>query len=138
MKNLSLALITLFALTVVSSSAFAWSPNAAQAGKKTENWNNWDTTFEIAYLATHIADWGQTRNLSSLCQTGAYQETNIILGDCPSTQAVNAYFLGTALIHAGIAYALPQKYRRLFQSATFAAQLGVVSSNASIGIKVKF
>jgi len=128
----------LLALIFSTSSAFAWSPSAAKAKQDKNAWDHWDTTMEVAYFLTHAADWGQTRSISGQCQAGTYYETNPILGECPSVQTVNAYFLGTALLHAGVSYMLPKKYRRVFQTTTFAAQLGVVSSNASIGVKMQF
>lgn len=133
----SLALVSFLALIISSSSAFAWSPSAAKV-KDRNAWDNWDTAMEVAYFVSHAADWGQTRSIAGQCQDGTYYETNPILGECPTVQTVNAYFLGTALLHAGVSYVLPKKYRRIFQTATFAAQLGVVSSNASIGIKMQF
>ena len=133
----SLALVC-FLLLFVTSSAFAWSPSADKTLEKEARWDHWDTAIELAYFAAHIADWGQTRSIANHCQVGTYYETNPILGECPTVQTVNAYFLGTALLHAGVAYMLPKKYRRIFQSTTIAAQVGVVSSNASIGIQMHF
>jgi hypothetical protein len=133
----SLAFICLITLLMSSTSAFAWSPSSAKV-KDRNAWDNWDTAREVAYFVAHAADWGQTRSIAGHCQVGTYYETNPILGECPSVQMVNAYFLGTALVHAGVSYILPKKYRRIFQTTTFAAQLGVVSSNASIGIKMQF
>lgn len=132
------ALMSLAALLMSSSSAFAWSPSASISTKQKEVWNGWDSTLEVAYLITHAADWGQTRNMTGECGSGAYVEANPVLGTCPSAQTVNAYFLGTALIHAGISYILPTKYRRIFQTATIAAQIGVVSNNTSIGFNIDF
>jgi hypothetical protein len=101
-------------------------------------WTERDTAWQIAYLAAHIADWGQTRDIASQCEQGLYYETNPILGRCPSHQWVNAYFLGTALLHAGVASALPSKMRRLFQAGTLAMELNYVSNNANIGLRINF
>ncbi|MDH5544037.1 MAG: hypothetical protein OEZ43_00500 [Gammaproteobacteria bacterium] len=137
MKKL-LALKLFLLLIVSSSSALAWSPEASKASPNKNEWTHWDSAMEVAYFMTHVADWGQTRSISGQCKTGAYREMNPILGECPSLISVNAYFIGTALLHAGVAYALPPKYRRLFQSTTIVTQIGVVSSNASIGLDISF
>ena len=102
-------------------------------------WTKEDTAWQSAYLAAHMADWGQTLDIASHCATtGQYRESNAILGDCPSAQMVNAYFLSTALLHTGISHALPRKYRRMFQVGTLGMQLNVVNSNQQIGLKVSF
>lgn len=117
-------LLVLLVLMSVCSSASAWS-------KK-------DTYWETAYFVTHLADWGQTLDIASQCQGGAYYETNPIMGKCPSAQTVNAYFIGTGLLHYGVAHMLPKKYRRMFQAGTIGMELSYISSNASIGLNVKF
>ena len=124
MKKLAFIILPFISSLVVSNNANAWS--------------NADTAWEIGYLATHIADWGQTRDIAAQCGQGTYYETNPALGRCPSENKVNAYFLGTALLHAGVAHLLPQKYRRTFQSATMMMQVGVISNNAKIGLNIKF
>jgi len=122
--KLSVKLLVLFVLIAACGSANAWS-------KK-------DTYWEIAYLATHVTDWGQTRDIASQCQSGTYYETNPVMGRCPSGQTVNAYFLGTALLHYGVAHMLPRKYRRMFQAGTMGMQLSYITNNASIGLNIKF
>ena len=101
-------------------------------------WSKKDTYWEAAYMATHLADWGQTLDIASQCESGAYYETNPVMGKCPSAQTVNAYFIGTALLHYGVAKALPRKYRRMFQAGTIGMELSYITNNASIGLNVKF
>ncbi len=122
----------LFSISLLFVSLTALSP-AAQA------WTEKDSLWEAAYLATHIADWGQTRSIANSCAKGGqYYETNPILGKCPSVQMVNTYFVSTALLHVGVAQMLPSKYRRWFQTGTLALQLNVISSNKNIGLKISF
>ena len=121
--------ITQFA--AILSLIFAMSGQAAA-------WSDKDTAWQLAYLSSHVADWGQTRDIAAQCGRGLYYETNPILGRCPSTQWVNTYFIGTALIHAGVANMLPGKYRRLFQAGTMLMELNYVNSNANIGLKINF
>ena len=101
-------------------------------------WSKKDTYWEAAYLTTHLADWGQTLDISSQCSSGAYYETNPVMGKCPSAQTVNAYFVATALLHYGAAHMLPPKYRRMFQAGTIGMELSYIANNASIGLNVSF
>ncbi|MDH5301848.1 MAG: hypothetical protein OEW58_10855 [Gammaproteobacteria bacterium] len=102
-------------------------------------WTKQDTLWQSAYLTAHVADWGQTLDIAEHCSTtGEYRESNAVMGSCPSVQMVNAYFLSTALIHTGVAHALPSKYRRMFQVGTLGMQLNVINSNKQIGLKVNF
>lgn len=110
----------------------------ASTSAQASTWTSEDTAWELAYLASHVADWGQTRDISAQCQTGAYYETNPVMGKCPTSNLVNTYFLGTALAHLAVAHMLPTKYRRTFQSTTFAMQMGFVTNNANIGLSIKF
>jgi len=123
-KILPLTLLVLISTLLISTAANAWS-------KK-------DTYWQTAYLVTHIADWGQTLDIASQCNGGNYYETNVVMGKCPSSQTVNTYFLATALLHYSIAHSLPPKYRRMFQVGTIGMELSYISSNASIGLNVKF
>lgn len=108
------------------------------ASTTAQAWTERDTAWETAYFATHLADWGQTLDISTQCASGAFSETNMLLGSCPSQQKVNAYFLATALLHYGAAQMLPSPYRRMFQAGTIAMEVGFVSNNAKIGLNVKF
>ena len=101
-------------------------------------WSKKDTYWEVAYLTTHLADWGQTLDIASKCSSGEYYETNPVMGKCPSAQTVNAYFVGTALLHYGVAHMLKPKYRRMFQAGTIGMELSYIANNASIGLNVNF
>lgn len=102
-------------------------------------WSHQDTLWESAYLTAHFIDWGQTRYLANKCDSGEiYRERNRLLGDCPSRDTVNTYFIGTGLLHIGIARMLTGKYRRLFQAGTFGLQLGVINNNTKVGLKIHF
>lgn len=122
-RNLSLVIV-FSTIGLLSPKAIAW------------DWD--DTAMESLYMAAHIADWGQTRDIAQQCGEGSYAETNPIIGRCPSIVRVNAYFFTTALLHAGLAKMLPKKYRRMFQVGTLGMQIGYISNNASIGLKVNF
>ncbi|MDH4274172.1 MAG: hypothetical protein OEW08_03950 [Gammaproteobacteria bacterium] len=101
-------------------------------------WNNSDSAFESAYLLTHVADWGQTRDIAARCNGGRYYETNLIMGTCPSIATVNTYFISTAILHISASYLLPTPYRRIFQAGTIGMQIGYINNNANIGLNLRF
>jgi len=123
MKSITKYLIV-FLFIITSSASFAWSEK--------------DTIWQAAYLASHIADWGQTRDIASQCEHGEYYETNPIIGRCPDKKWVNTYFFTTALLHTGIAHMMPSKYRRMFQAGTLGMELSYITNNARIGLSVEF
>ena len=111
---------------------------ALQHQTSKNKWTMQDSLWEAAYLATHVADWGQTRDISAQCKSGGYYEVNPVIGRCPSMSRVNLYFLSTALLHAGVSTLLPKKYRRFFQTSTMVMEIGYITNNYNIGLKVNF
>lgn len=101
-----------------------------------QEWTPTDTAYEAAYLVLHTADWAQTRYIAA--HPEQFNEDNKILGNNPSDSEVNRYFILTGLLHAGIAYALPERWRRGFQIVTIGIEAGVVSNNYQIGVQLKF
>jgi len=67
-----------------------------------------------------------------------YWETNKILGEHPSEEAVYAYFTGAIIGSFIIAKALPKKYRKYWQG--FFIGVGYSSSihNHNIGVRITF
>jgi hypothetical protein len=100
--------------------------------------NEDDMLWETVYLASHVADWGQTRDIASQCRSGSYIETNPIIGRCPTHARVNLYFITTALLHIGTVHFLPSQYRRWFQWGTTGMELTYVNNNAEIGLQMRF
>ena len=98
-----------------------------------DEWTAKDTYYEVAALTTIAMDYMQTRNMvkHGFNYDGKdYKEYNPIMGSRPSSQTVDLYFLSTAVVHAGVAYLLPSKYRRWFQVGTVVLELGVVAGNS--------
>lgn len=102
--------------------------NDAEASEWTQENKKWET----AYMATHLIDWGQTLEIA---RNPKYYETNPILGKTPTRGEVNRYFLITGIGHYLISRYLDD-YRLAWQKTTFFIELGVVTRNASIGIKM--
>lgn len=106
-------------------------------------WSKSDIAREVAYLALHTADWGQTRNIVRRADTGCAGdptciERNPFLGRNPSIRRVDTYFAVTALAHVVISHALPKDWRQGWQYVTIGMEAGVVGYNYSIGLKVDF
>lgn len=108
-----------------------WTPTAHAS-----DWTQADTAREVAYLALHVADWGQTLYISD--HPSEFKEYNPVLGAHPSRGDVNAYFITTAILHPVISYVLPRPYREIWQYSTIVLQVGVTAHNASIGIGFGF
>jgi hypothetical protein len=118
---------------------------ALAAGK----WTRADTAFQLGVISLQVADWGQTRAIANgytsdyidgngVPRTKTYYETNVLLGQNPSTGRVDAYFAASILGHTAVAYLLPQPYRRIWQSLFFVVEAHFVIRNDSIGLKVDF
>jgi hypothetical protein len=117
-----------------------------------DEWTSADTYREAAFFVVDAVDWAQTRNIAKkkssqvlLCQSGVtvcdvptHYEHNILLGNHPSISQVNRYFALGALVHIGLAYALPKDWRIGFQYVSLGVELGCVNHNHSLGISAKF
>lgn len=112
-----------------------------------DEWTGTDTAWEVAYLAAHAVDWGQSRDLArrnaNAMEGGRqirplYNESNPILGRRPSRETVDVYFLSSALVHVGVARVLPSGLRRAFQCSTFGVQVLVAHRNAQMNLSVRF
>ena len=101
-----------------------------------DEWLFADTKREVLYLTLHTIDWAQTRTIAR--HPEMYRETNVFLGEHPSTGRVDRYFALTALGHVGISYVLPQQWRKWFQISTITMEVVVVADNKRIGIAVDF
>ena len=101
-----------------------------------DEWTRADTERQVVYLALHIIDWGQTRNIAK--NPVLYREVNPILGKHPSMNKVNGYFIVGVLVHTGIAYVLPAEWRKRFQCVTIGIETGYAVHNYATGIKMNF
>lgn len=100
-----------------------------------DEWTKKDTTYQAVFLTLMAADWLQTKEIA---RNPNYYERNPILGKYPSQNEVDIYFLSTAIVHAGIAYYLPKKYRRYWQYIFIGIQAGCVGHNYNTGIRISF
>lgn len=99
-------------------------------------WDRNDTLLQATYLSLLVADRCQTVYIAK--HPDKFYERNKILGKHPSVGEVNSYFLGLAAVHTGIAYVLPQPYRKVFQYITIGGEAFTVTRNVVIGVKMSF
>ena len=113
--------------------AFVLVPSPSRAA---DPWETTDYALAGAALAALAVDWGQTRYIAK--NTHRFTETNPMLGSTPSVGKVDTYFLGAMVGTVALAHVLPSDWRQLFLAGTLAVEIGAVSQNRSIGIKMAF
>jgi len=101
-----------------------------------EEWSRADTARQAAYTALHLADWAQTRYITTHRQD--FVETNAMLGERPSLGRINNYFAATLAGHYAISALLPTKYRPYWQYGTITIEAYFVLHNRAIGIGFQF
>ena len=101
------------------------------------DWSKADTNRQIAFTAVTVLDWSQTRYISKHPDV-FYEDFNKYLGEHPTTNKVNNYFLSAMLINYYIAYALPDKYRKYWQYASISVETHFVRNNYQLGIGFDF
>lgn len=93
-------------------------------------------------LLGQTADWNQTKHIDG----SAYQETNPLLGKRPSGAAIDSYFATTTALGIGLALALPDPYRKMFEGGWLGLEWSTVRHNqrhgfsptASVKVKMGF
>jgi len=98
-------------------------------------WTTQDTILQATLMSLIIIDWGQTL---SFIQDDRYKETNPILGEYPSRGEVNICIISSMVITTAIAYALPKRYRTIFQSIAIGCEIQAVRHNYQAGVKIEF
>ncbi len=96
------------------------------------SWNQETTARELCFLFTLYQDWQQTRTIAA--NPDRFKETNPILGSHPGKQDVDLYFAGCALGHAFIAYMLPPRASKIWQTTWIGIQTGVIEDNSENGL----
>ena len=112
-----------------------------------EPWDKWDTALGGAAVTAIAIDWSQTRwaaknpcvDGSTTC-TDPYYENGIIakrfIGESPTTGQVDRYFLAYAATTLLVADWLSPPLRKGFLALTTVVQIGYVSHNYRIGVKM--
>ena len=114
-----------------------------------EPWSKWDSALAGAAVTTIGIDWGQTRwMVKNPCINAGggtdcpdpYYENGIIakrfIGEHPTTGQVDRYFLAYAATTLLVADWLSPPLRKGFLALTTVVQIGYVSHNYRIGVKM--
>ena len=99
-------------------------------------WSKADIAREATYVAIHMVDWGQTRDIAK--NPDKYHEKNPILGEHPSTKEVDRYMAASLAGHILITSLLPSNLRPYWQYGTIAFSGYLVVNNHSIGLRMSW
>lgn len=100
------------------------------------DWTNADTKHQAIFTGVLALDWAQTRYIAK--HPDEFQEINTILGDHPTLGRVDGYFASLALIHFGISYLLPDRWRPVWQYVSIGFEAGIVTRNYKLGVGFDF
>lgn len=98
-------------------------------------WTKTDIAMESLYLATHVADYKQTKQVAR--QPDDYKEANFFIGSHPSETRVDNFYLLMGVSHILVSHYLKSE-KRLWQQMTIGWELIMISNNYSVGLEVKF
>ncbi|MCG8473245.1 MAG: hypothetical protein MI742_15500 [Desulfobacterales bacterium] len=118
-----LSIVLIFFLVCISGSANAYE----------NSWNKETTARELCFLFTLYQDWKQTRVIAA--NPNRFKETNPILGKHPTRSEVDTYFTACALGHAMIAYMLPPRASKIWQTMWIGIQSDVIEGNSEVGVR---
>jgi len=106
-----------------------------------------EKTDDNDYLAAYLVNWDETSHQFASCngQAGhhnnanqAHNESHFLLGDCPSVDSINLYYVSTALLHYTAAILLPKKYSRLLTDSTVNFQVSLFKEHSSVAMTMSF
>lgn len=101
-----------------------------------DEWDTLDKSLATAAIASTVIDWRQTQQIAK--SSLIYHENNKILGEHPSINKVNTYFISSLVIGSLIADNLPSSYRKGFLVGITTTEILYVRHNLHIGVGVKF
>ena len=96
-----------------------------------DTWTTTDTVVETGCIALFLVDWQQTLDRR-------YQESNPLLGNHPSTAAVDGYFLAVTSAQVVAARLLPSPWRSVFQGITIGIEGRSVVNNWRLGAQLRW
>jgi hypothetical protein len=136
-------LLTIIFLLFLSSNCFA-------EYKFADNWSKTDTAWQTVFISLSVVDWAQTRWMAKQNWEwdGEYHhETNIVLGDYPSSKDVDIYMPTAMLAHTLVAMALEPEAeifgykinpRRIWQGVWIGVEGGATLNNFILGARMEF
>ena len=110
-----------------------------------DQWTREDTIYEGVFLVAFAADWMQTRWVAKhdyQTKNGNtvinFTETNPFITGKPSVGTIDAYFATAALVHVGVSYLLPKKWRRGWQIGGIFLEMYAIYDNDRQGAGMSF
>ena len=94
-----------------------------------------DKIRESLVLTTYAIDCLQTLDIKN---HPGMREINPVLGEHPSDKRIVGYFAVMSVLHVGIARALPEGWRGVWQYSTIAFEIAVINRNKTLGIRIRF
>jgi hypothetical protein len=95
-----------------------------------------DKALGVTALSLVLVDWGQTLYIAD--NPHLYREANVFLGEHPSRGRVNTYFTLVTVGGYFLADYLQGDARKAFLSAVSVIEIGMVSHNYHVGIRIGF
>lgn len=117
-------IVTVMLLMFVSTKSYAF-----------DKWSTRDTVLEVTSELVLSMDWNQTLQIKNHPDQ---HETNVMLGQHPTDQSINQYFLAELVLHPIVTYLLPEKVRPYFQLITIGYEGNAVYQNTTLGLKLGF
>jgi hypothetical protein len=105
-------------------------------------WNNWSDTDKTMFVVSQVAmtmDWATTRYGSRhYNELPHLHETNVFLGNRPSTDKVDLYFIGLLVSNYYIADYIHPSMRGFYLGVRTATHYNAAKNNVSLGWQMKF
>lgn len=91
------------------------------------------------FLVSYIVNWSDTSVHFSGCNSQQFSnERHFLLGNCPTGNSINLYYLSTALMHYTAANILPKRYSRILKDNRVNFQMVVFGDTPVIGMTLNF
>lgn len=107
--------------------------------RASDEWTSTDTALQLVLSATMVIDAAQTADIKN--HPNIIEKSYItarVLGENPEQLETAAYFAGSMVISYAIAKALPQPYRRIYQSVDIGFRASTIRNNYWIGLRCGF
>lgn len=86
------------------------------------------------YLANYVINWEKTKSGFSGCESGIVNKEHFMLGECPTSNTINLYYVTGALLHYTAASLLPKKYSDRLKRADLVFNVSYTKYSSQFGI----
>ena len=103
--------------------------------QQSNSWTTQDTILQLSYTTITLLDGLQTKKF---IKNDTGRELNPVVGPNPSQKKINSAVFTVIILHAGVSYILPKKYRHIWQYIFIGVEGHTVYYNHLKGTKVNF